>query len=399
MQEFQIGPGEAGQRLDKYLRKLFPEAGSGLLYKQLRKKNIVLNRGRASGSELLCPGDSVQCFFSEETIAKLQGRSGSRTKEKLPIAEELESNSDGSAKDSEAEYKKAFHGIKNVQILYEDEHVILLNKPLGILTQKADKNDLTLNEWLIGYLCDRGIVTPASLAMFRPSVCNRLDRNTSGIVLCGKTLAGAQALSECLKHRYLQKYYLAICHGRIESEQTVDGYLIKDTVGNKVKIFTKEYDGASKEAAWKPSASAEHIVTKYYPLSVQKDYTLLKVELITGKTHQIRAHLASLGHPLFGDPKYSEPTFLKMDRSLLESLNSALANGNRKLSAPVSQALHARQVVFPTREVVEGLEERYQRALLPLNGKSFYAPCPKELQNLMGYLFPEKSKAMAENVL
>ena len=184
---------EAGQRFDKYLRRLLPEAGSSFLYKMLRKKNIILNGKKADGSEKLVFGDSVSIFFSEETLAKFMGNS-------MPERED---------------YGCAYEKLKGIKILYEDTHILLADKPAGILSQKAEKTDLSLNEWLIGHLLHSGAVTQEGLAAYRPSVCNRLDRNTSGIVLCAKSLPGAQLLGELLKDRTLHKYYQLYVKGRV----------------------------------------------------------------------------------------------------------------------------------------------------------------------------------------
>lgn len=352
MQEFTINTNEAGQRFDKYLKKLLPNAGSGILYKQLRKKNITLNQKKAEGKEILEAGDQVRCFFSEETFAKFQGT--------LREIEQKESSVTG-------DYQRAYEKFKNVQILFENEDILVLNKPAGILTQKAEKTELSLNEWMIGYLLNKKVLSPEDLQFFKPSVCNRLDRNTSGIVLCGKSLAGSQALSECLKSRSLEKYYLTICHGKIVHQQMVSGYLLKDEKHNKVTIFTKS--PSEKEM---PKGTADPIQTQYEPLHTREEYTLLRVKLITGKPHQIRAHLASLGHPVLGDAKYESLEQLERDKCLF----------SRNM-----QILHAYQVFMPEKEEIFKMEPRYQKALLPLCGKCFEAPIPSDFQRLVDMLF------------
>ena len=185
MQLLTIGKNQAGQRLDKFLKKALPNAGTGFLYKMLRKKNITLNGKKAEGKEILAQGDEVRCFFSEETFATLSG------------AETVEDTSD---------YRKAYRTLKDICVLYEDEDILLLNKPAGVLTQKAKPEDLSLNEWLIGHLLATDAIKETDLATFHPSVCNRLDRNTSGIVLCGKTLAGSQALSRTFTCEFAAKF-------------------------------------------------------------------------------------------------------------------------------------------------------------------------------------------------
>ena len=329
MQLLTIGKNQAGQRLDKFLKKVLPNAGTGFIYKMLRKKNITLNGKKAEGKEILTQGDEVKCFFSEETFASL---SGSQTSEDI------------------SGYLKAYHSLKNISILYEDENVLLLNKPAGILTQKAKPEDLSLNEWLIGHLLATEAITEKELATFHPSVCNRLDRNTSGIVLCGKTLAGSQDLSRIIKNRSAGKYYLTVCKGKILRESTLEGYLQKDEKTNTVNIFPNQPTSPEE---------ASYIKTIYTPLAVSGEYTLLSVELVTGKTHQIRAHLASCGHPLIGDTKYG-------DSSL-----------NRRMQEQFSlhhQLLHAGKICFPAGET---------GALAKVSGKTFIAPLPAKFSAIL----------------
>lgn len=179
MQQLTIGKNQAGQRLDKFLKKHFQTPVPDF-YIRCYAKKYYIEWGKAEGKEILAQGDEIKCFFSEETFASLSG------------TENRENTSD---------YRKAYRSLKDISVLYEDEDILLLNKPAGVLTQKAKPEDLSLNEWLIGHLLATDAITEADLATFHPSVCNRLDRNTSGIVLCGKTLSGSQALSRIIKDR------------------------------------------------------------------------------------------------------------------------------------------------------------------------------------------------------
>ena len=355
MQEIIIGPNQAGQRFDKFLHKYLPEAGNSFLYKMLRKKNITLNGRKAEGKELLCEGDVVKMFFAEETFRKFAGRTANKnfsSVAKDSDAAESRGRSNLNTKSagllfdkglglrSNTFYLQAYRQLHDISVIYEDENIVVLNKPAGILTQKAKAADLSLNEWLIGYLLESGKITEEELHTFRPSVCNRLDRNTSGLVLCGKSLHGSQTLSELIRTRQIQKYYRTICVGKIDAPAYIEGYLEKDERTNKVRISPGKGDG-------------DLIRTAYRPLSANDKYTLLEVELITGKTHQIRAHLASIDHPLIGDYKYGS-----------REINNRL----KKEYGLEWQLLHAHRMVFP-------------------DGREIVAPCPEQFEQIVAGLF------------
>lgn len=328
MQSYEIGVNEAGQRLDKFLHKYMPVAGTAFFYKMLRKKNITLNGKKAEGKEILNVGDNVTFFFSEETFAKFRG-----TSKEMPSSTR------------EKEYERAFRTLKGIQVLYEDENVVILNKPAGILTQKAAPEDVSLNEWLTGYLLSGEKITVKMLETFKPSVCNRLDRNTSGIVLCGKTLAGSQELGRLIKERKIGKFYRTFVKGQIKEQAQINGSLVKEETANKVTVSLQ-------------SGFGQEIKTAYVPLFQIGDMTYLEVELITGKTHQIRAHLASIGHPLAGDGKYG-------DRKWNEKLNRTFGIK--------WQLLHAFRMEFP---VLTG-------TLKNLSGKEIIAPLPSVFQRIL----------------
>lgn len=366
MQSVTINGNQAGQRLDKFLRKYLPEAGTGFLYKMLRKKNITLNGKKAEGSELLAQGDQVSFFFSDETFAKFSGGSLRMSAGRIAGKDITSCNRQGSRHASElAEYNRAYRELTGIDVVYEDEHVLILNKPAGILTQKAKDIDSSLNEWMIGYLLDSIPDFETQMEGFRPSVCNRLDRNTSGLVLCGKSLPGLQFLSRCIRERSIRKFYRTICHGQLQDPALVKGYLKKDESRNWVDIVPAES---------KQSISAEHageyIETAYRPVCVGEEYTLLEVELITGKPHQIRAHLAGLGHPLIGDFKYG-------DTEVNKKIQQAYGLNH--------QMLHAFRVEFPEAEEIDESAKRSRTAEtagLNLSGKVIEVPCPKQFMQI-----------------
>lgn len=316
MYQITITEKEEGQRFDKYLRRILPEAGTGFLYKMLRKKNITLNDRKADGSEKITAGDCVKIFFAQDTLKQFMGKQSAGGRTAFVRGNNASSGC--------SEYERAYRQLSNVQIIYENDHVLLADKPAGILSQKADQRDASLNEWLIGYLLAKGELSESALTVFKPSVCNRLDRNTSGIVLCAKSLRGAQTLGRLLKERTLHKYYQLFVKGRLEEERLIEGYLVKDDKRNKVTVSPVS-----------DSPDHSYIQTRYKPLRIEADKTLLEVELITGKSHQIRAHLAGIGHPLLGDYKYG-------DRSWNEIY--------RRKCGVQSQLLHACKVVFPPLE-------------------------------------------------
>lgn len=320
MRQIVITEKEAGQRLDKMLSRYLNEAPVSFLYKMLRKKNIKLNGKKAAGQEKLAVGDTVVLYLADETVEKFSKN----------IAQEREQD-------------------KRVQldIVYEDEHILLLNKPVGMLSQKAERTDVSAVEYVTSYLLDSGQITKEGLRTFHPAVCNRLDRNTSGLLAAGKTVAGLQELSRMFKERTIGKYYLCLAAGTVTEPSVIRGFLRKNEKTNQVEITKKETSGSAA------------IETEYRPLRVVKGATLLEVHLITGKTHQIRAHLASVGHPIVGDFKY----------------------GDKKVNARYKQEyglthqlLHAYRIQFP---MIDG-------ELSGLSGKEFYADPPGKFRQIVG---------------
>lgn len=304
MKEFIIKNNESNQRFDKYLLKLLPNATKGFLYKMLRKKNITYNGKKATGNEMLKTGDVIKVFFSDDTFNKF-----SRDIEEVK---------------KDYEYLKKLEA-KNIKVVFEDDNILIVNKPFNMLSQKANSTDISANEYLLGYLIRENKLSFDDFITFKPSVCNRLDRNTTGLLLMGKTLKGSQELSKMLKDRSLGKFYHAIVSGELTKGQHLKGFLTKNNSDNTVVISEK-----------KISEDSDIIETSYKPMKAGDGWTLLEVHLITGKTHQIRAHLASIGHPIIGDMKYGD---IRINREYKD---------NYKIK---SQLLHAYRLEFPNGKI------------------------------------------------
>ena len=315
MQEIIVNVNEAGQRFDKLLAKYLNEAPKSFIYKMLRKKNIVLNGKKATGNEKLTVGDSVKIFLADDTIAKFSKQEIVRTDEKLDI-------------------------------IYEDSNVLMINKPVGMLSQKAEMKDTSVVEHVISYLLDSGQITEEELRSFKPSICNRLDRNTSGLVVAGKSLLGLQKMGELFKERSMRKFYRCLVAGEVKEKQYIKGYLFKDEGMNRVKTSSREIKNSLP------------IETEYEPLWTNGKCTLLEVHLITGRTHQIRAHLASVNHWIIGDYKYG---------------NRKLNDGYKQEYGLESQLLHAYRLELP--ELFGDLKN--------ISLKQFIAPLPELFEKIV----------------
>ena len=290
MRTLQIGKNDAGKRLDRFLLAALHDIPPALLYMYFRKKAVRRNGVHAKPEEKLAAGDVLQLYISDEFFA---GDAAKDEKSRLLAKLSVPSLT-----------------LKTDEIVYEDENILLIDKPQGELVHEGDAeakdsaHDMYLVDRLQGYLYKKGEYRPEEENRFAPALCNRLDRNTCGIVIAAKNAAALAVLNQKIRDRELTKKYLCVVYGVPEKkEATLRDVLYKDSAANRVYIFPSAAD-AKRAMRIRYDDDIKSVVTKYRVVKTMGDTSLVEVELITGRTHQIRAHLAYIGHPIVGDGKY-----------------------------------------------------------------------------------------------
>lgn len=308
------------QRIDKYLKKLLVKAPSSLIYKMLRKKDVKVNGKRVKENYIVHYGDQVELFLYED---KFKEYTEPLTIKDLPIT---------------------------FTVAYEDEHILIVNKPVGLLVQPDDQEDVnTLSNQVLTYLYKQGSYDPEKNLGFTPGPVHRLDRNTSGLVMFGKDMKALQDLNEMMKIRHcIDKKYYTIVKGSMKDCELID-YVKKNEKEGKMYLVSPETPGALK------------MHTIVHVLKANKDFSLVEVTLVTGRTHQIRVHLASTGHPVIGDRKYGD-----------FALNKQFSKYHLQ-----SQLLHAHSLTF-TNPI---------RSMKYLKGKTVVAPLPERFKKIEKDLF------------
>ena len=337
MREIPITANDAGRRLDRFLRKYLPGAPLSEIYRIIRK-DVKVDAKRRSESYILNEGEILTLYLSDEVFEKLsRGKGAFGT---------------GSG-------KSILKARRNFRIVYEDEEVLIVNKPYGLLTHgdSHEKKDHLANQ-VKDYLIASGAYDPRNEKVFVPAPVNRLDRNTTGIVMFGKTAASMRELTRLIREDEIRKNYLTIACGAIDREMHLSGSLVKDESANKVRILG--------------SGDGKDVETIVHPREVLSfgnglKATLCEIELVTGRSHQIRAHLSSIGHPLIGDSKYADRGSAAINRYVREHFGLS------------TQLLHAFRIEFAAAASKSG-------ALGYLAGKAFEAPVPVRFSEILNGL-------------
>ncbi|MFR5749180.1 MAG: RluA family pseudouridine synthase [Thomasclavelia spiroformis] len=320
MKKIQITENDANQRIDKYIKKLLVNAPTNFIYKMFRKKDIKVNGKKVNEKYILKNNDVVEMFLYEDKFKEFTAT------------------------------KDIYNVKKTFKVLYEDNHVLIVYKPAGLLVHE-DKNESvnTLTNQVLSYLANKNELDLSRENTFMPGPVHRLDRNTSGIVIFGKTLAALQVLNEMIKQRHcIEKSYLTICKGKVNQKRNLKGYIVKLDDQAQVKLVNKDYPGA---------LTMETIVK---PVKYNNDYSKVEVTLITGRMHQIRVHLSSIDHPIIGDRKYGDfelNKFVKKEFGLNHQLLHAYKIRFVK-SFGILAYLQDKEIVCPVPKLFEKIENR-----------------------------------------
>ena len=320
MKKIQITENDANQRIDKYIKKLLVNAPTNFIYKMFRKKDIKVNGKKVNEKYILKNNDVVEMFLYDDKFKEF------------------------------AATKDIYNVKKTFKVLYEDNHVLIVYKPAGLLVHE-DKNESvnTLTNQVLSYLANKNELDLSRENTFMPGPVHRLDRNTSGIVIFGKTLAALQVLNEMIKQRHcIEKSYLTICKGKVNQKRNLKGYIVKLDDQAQVKLVSKDYPGA---------LTMETIVK---PVKYNNDYSKVEVTLITGRMHQIRVHLSSIDHPIIGDRKYGDfelNKFVKKEFGLNHQLLHAYKIRFVK-SFGILAYLQDKEIVCPVPKLFEKIENR-----------------------------------------
>ena len=381
MRDITITANDAGRRLDRFLRKYLRNASLGEIYKLIRK-DVKVDGRRRNESYMLNEGEVLTLYISDEVLASLtgEGSPGRTGRTGTAASGKTHAASSGKAK-------------RQFRIIYEDDKVLIVSKPYGLLTHgdSHEKKNHLANQ-VKDYLIEKGEYDPRSEKVFSPAPANRLDRNTTGLVLFGKTSAALKALNEAIREDLTDKYYLTIACGVIDKDLTLTGSLTKDEKANRVSIITGDRIPASSERGADNDNEAgtpvkmRGVITQVMPrrhfrISGASEVTLTDIRLVTGRSHQIRAHLAAIGHPLAGDVKYAhavneatvrEAGTVPASRQDVDNINEYFARRYRI----TTQLLHAQRISFAENGLPEEIEY--------LAGKSFTAPLPPAFERIMG---------------
>ena len=318
MREIQVKNKDAGQRIDKYLRKYLNNAPLSYIYKLFRKKDIKVNGKKVDINYILKENDEIKIYISEDTFNDFNTT------------------------------KKIAKTTNKLDIIYEDHNIIIINKEPGVLVHPGEENNNanTLNNDILFYLKEKGEYEETDL--FTPSCVHRLDRNTSGLIVAAKTLEASKQLLELFKNKdILEKEYITLVAGQTPTQQTIDKPLLKDEKNKFVKVSSKGLTA----------------ITKFQTIISNDTYSLLKVNILTGRTHQIRVHMSSINHPVINDDKYG-------DFSLNKTFQSKFKYKY--------QFLHSYKLTF---KKIDGV-------LYYLSNKSFFAPLKKEENDIINNIFP-----------